>query len=199
MATAIVAGVELQLDLGPTAIPESTRDGIPTFWLHSSEIRESVRKLRHEVPHPFRMLYDLTAVDERARSHKNGRPTGEFTVVYHLFSYERNAYIRLKVPLEGDKLTLPSIVDIYPVANWYEREVWDMFGITFDGHPHLFRILMPRSWEGHPLRKDHPARATEMGPFRLSDAKLDAEQEALRFHPEEWGWSEAGKTRIFSS
>jgi NADH-quinone oxidoreductase subunit C/D len=187
MATAIVAGDELQLDLGPTAIPESTRDGIPTFWLHSSEIRESVRKLRHEVPHPFRMLYDLTAVDERARSHKNGRPTGEFTVVYHLFSYERNAYIRLKVPLEGDKLTLPSIVDIYPVANWYEREVWDMFGITFDGHPHLFRILMPRSWEGHPLRKDHPARATEMGPFRLSDAKLDAEQEALRFHPEEWG------------
>lgn len=187
MATATVAGDELQLDLGPTAIPESTRDGIPTFWLHSSEIRESVRKLRHEVPHPFRMLYDLTAVDERARSHKNGRPTGEFTVVYHLFSYERNAYIRLKVPLEGDKLTLPSIVDIYPVANWYEREVWDMFGITFDGHPHLFRILMPRSWEGHPLRKDHPARATEMGPFRLSDAKLDAEQEALRFHPEEWG------------
>lgn len=187
MATATVAGDGLQQDLGPGAIPQSTRDGIPTFWLKPGEIRESVRRLRNEIPQPFKMLYDLTAIDERARSHKNGVPTGEFTVVYHLFSYERNAYIRLKVPLERDKLTLPSIVDIYPAANWYEREVWDMFGIAFEGHPHLYRILMPRSWEGHPLRKDHPARATEMGPFRLPDAKLDAEQEALRFRPEEWG------------
>ena len=82
---------------------------------------------------------------------------------------------------------MPSIADICPVANWYEREAWDMFGIVFEGHPHLSRILMPRSWIGHPLRKDHPARATEMGPFRLPDEKQDAEQEALRFRPEEWG------------
>jgi NADH-quinone oxidoreductase subunit C/D len=187
MITALVADQELQQELGPSATLETTRDGIPTFWISRNEVHETVRQLRQIVPQPFKMLYDLTAIDERARCRRNGQPYGEFTVVYHLFSYERNAYVRLKVPLSQDKLALPSIVDICPAANWYEREVWDMFGIVFEGHPHLSRILMPRSWEGHPLRKEHPARATEMGPFRLPDEKLDAEQEALRFRPEEWG------------
>jgi NADH-quinone oxidoreductase subunit C/D len=187
MITALVADQELQQEVCLNATLETTRDGIPTLWTSRNEIHETVRQLRHIVPQPFKMLYDLTAIDERARRHRNGQPSGEFTVVYHLFSYERNAYVRLKVPLSQDKLALPSIVDICPAANWYEREVWDMFGIVFEGHPHLSRILMPRSWEGHPLRKEHPARATEMGPFRLPDEKLDAEQEALRFRPEEWG------------
>src|SRR5438270_5451576 len=187
MASALVADYDLQQELGPNGTPQATGDGIPTFWLHPGEIHETVWRLRRVVPQPFKMLYDLTAIDERGRRHRNGQPSAEFTVVYHLFSYERNAYVRLKVPLNGDSPRLPSIVDICPAANWYEREVWDMFGITFEGHPHLTRILMPRSWEGYPLRKDHPARATEMGPFRMSDEKLDAEQEALRFRPEEWG------------
>jgi NADH-quinone oxidoreductase subunit C/D len=187
MATALVADHELVEEVGPNAIPQATRDGIPTFWLGRNEVHEGVRRLRFEVPQPFKMLYDLTAIDERARQFKNGQPSGDFTVVYHLFSYDRNAFVRLKVALDGDRPSLPSICDVCPAANWYEREVWDMFGIVFEGHPHLSRILMPRSWEGHPLRKDHPARATEMGPFRLPDEKLDAEQEALRFRPEEWG------------
>jgi NADH-quinone oxidoreductase subunit C/D len=187
MATALVADQELQRELGAEATPQTTCDGIPTFWLTRGQIHEAVRRLRHVVPQPFKMLFDLTAIDERGRRHRDGQPPSDFTVVYHLFSYERNAYVRLKVPLSESEPKLESITDIYPAANWYEREVWDMFGIVFDGHPHLTRILMPRTWVGHPLRKDHPARATEMGPFTLGDDKQDAEQEALRFRPEEWG------------
>jgi len=187
MIAAPIADQELQQELGTTSTPEATRDGIPTFWVSADAIHEAVRQLRHVIPQRFKMLYDLTAIDERARRNRNGFPSADFTVVYHLFSYDRNAYVRLKVPLSGDRPSLPSIVDICPAANWYERAVWDMFGIVFEGHPHLNRILMPRSWVGHPLRKDHPARATEMGQFQLPDEKLDAEQEALRFRPEEWG------------
>ena len=102
----------------------------------------------------------------------------EFTVVYHLFSFERNEYIRIEDRARtAMRLSLDSITGLWPAANWYEREVWDMFGISFSGHPHLQRILMPKSWTGHPLRKDHPARATEMGPFHLSEEKEEAEQE----------------------
>jgi NADH-quinone oxidoreductase subunit C/D len=189
MATVLIPDQEVQQELGCEVIPQVTRDGVPTFWLSPRDIHEAVHQLRNGVSQPFRMLYDLTAIDERGRRQRDGQPASDFTVVYQLFSYERNAYVRLKAGLNGDNPALPSIVDICPAADWYEREVWDMFGIVFEGHPHLARILMPRSWVGHPLRKDHPARATEIGPFRLPDEKLDAEQELLRFRPEEWGMS----------
>jgi NADH-quinone oxidoreductase subunit C/D len=184
-ATGLVADQEFST-LGA---PQFTRDGISTYWIPPEKLQETVRFLRSEVPQPYRTLYDLTAIDERGRKHRDGQPPSEFSVVYHLLSYQRNDFIRLKVALAEDALSIPSINNLYPNANWYEREVWDMFGITFDGHPHLSRILMPRTWQGHPLRKDHPARATEMGPFELPDSKQDAEQEALRFRPEEWGMS----------
>ncbi len=115
------------------------------------------------------MLYDLTAIDERRRAEKINQPESDFTIVYHLTSFERNEDIRIKVPLKGEYPSIQSITDIWPSADWYEREIYDMFGIIFNGHPNLRRILMPKSWKGHPLRKEHPARATEMGPFVLEE------------------------------
>ena len=171
----------------PSLAVQETCDGIPTVWAPRDVAHELIRHLKHAVERPYRMLYDLTAIDERTRRQRDGQPPSDFTVVYHLLSFDRNEYIRIKVALEGESPSLATITDIWPMANWYEREVWDLFGIRFDGHPHLVRIMMPRTWEGHPLRKDHPARATEMGQFRLPEEKEEREQEALRFKPEEWG------------
>ena len=166
---------------------QKTSDAIPTLWITPNRAKDILRYLKLETNQPYRMLYDLTAIDERERQHRQGQPASDFTIVYHLFSLERNAQLRLKVPLDEQKLSLPSISGLWANANWYEREVWDMFGITFDGHPHLRRILLPNTWVGHPLRKEHPARATDMEPFVLTPEREDKEQEALRFHPEEWG------------
>lgn len=166
---------------------QSTRDEVPTLWVSREHVRAVLRYLKGDVERPYRMLYDLTAIDERARFHRQGQPPSDFTLVYHLLSYERNEDLRIKVPLQGEYPALQTVTDIWPAANWYEREAWDMFGIAFDGHPHLRRILMPPTWRGHPLRKEHPARATEMGPFQLPDDRQDMEQEALRFRPEDWG------------
>ncbi len=171
---------------------QATRDAVPTVWCRPGRIRELLRFLKTEVAQPFSMLYDLTAIDERWRTHRDGQPAAEFTVVYHLRSYERNADVRIKVPLSGEYPSMPSITGVWPSANWYEREVWDLFGITFEGHPHLRRILLPHTWQGHPLRKEHPARATEMGPFQLPEEKQIREEEALRFDPAAWGLSAEG-------
>ncbi|MDA8403663.1 MAG: NADH-quinone oxidoreductase subunit C/D [Desulfobacteraceae bacterium] len=168
---------------------QPTVDGIPTIWCSGENTREILSYLKDQVARPYQMLYDLTAIDERRRAHRGDRPQGDFTVVYHLMSFERNADIRIKVPLTGDAPSLDSITDIWPAANWYEREAWDMFSIIFSGHPCLRRILLPSTWEGHPLRKEYPARATEKGPFQFPLDKQLREEEALRFQPEEWGLS----------
>jgi NADH-quinone oxidoreductase subunit C/D len=178
---------ELYAQFGAEAfVLQPTKDDVPTLWVGRDKLVEVLRFLRH-VPRPYVMLYDLSAMDERLRQHRYGMPAADFTVFYHLLSIERNSDVRIKVALNGDSLSVPSVISIWPNANWYEREVWDLFGIEFDGHPLLVRIMLPRTWTGHPLRKDYPARATEFDPFMLDAAKQDAEQEALRFNPEEWG------------
>ncbi len=179
--------IELQARFGSESfVVQPTRTGIPVVWVPRDKIIEVLRFL-HTLPRPFVMLYDLHGIDERLRTHRDGLPPADYTVVYHLLSIDRNSDVMLKVPLQEHDLKMPTATDIFANANWYEREVWDLLGIHFDGHPHLTRIMMPKSWQGHPLRKDYPARATEFDPFMLDIAKQDMEQEALRFKPEEWG------------
>ncbi|ALZ85160.1 MULTISPECIES: NADH-quinone oxidoreductase subunit C/D [Pseudomonas] len=188
---------ELQGQFGADALTlQDTRTGMPVIWVAREKIIEVLRFLRN-LPRPYVMLYDLHGVDERLRTHRRGLPNADFTVFYHLLSIDRNSDVMLKVALSANDLRLPTATGIFPNANWYEREVLDMYGIHFDGHPLPKRMLMADNWQGHPLRKDYPARATEFDPYALNAAKQDLEQETLRFKPEEWGMKEHAENSDF--
>jgi len=131
--------------------------------VEAPKLVEVLRFLKNEATPRYERLDDLTAIDETARRHRQG--SADFTAVYHLLSYQAARRLRLKVPLAGNSPHLPSVTSVWPAADWYEREVFDMFGIRFDGHANLRRLLMPFDWPGHPLRKDYPGRATELSPY----------------------------------
>jgi NADH-quinone oxidoreductase subunit C/D len=181
---------ELQAKFGAAEVKlQATQDEVPTAWISRERAHEMLAYLKRDVPNPYRMLYDLTAIDERVRLETPpGYVDCDLTVVYHLLSYDRNEDVRLKVPV-SDGQSVATITDLWPAANWYEREAYDMFGLSFEGHPFLERILMPRWWKGHPLRKEHPARATEMEPYSLPDWRVEEEEAELQFHPERYGIS----------
>lgn len=170
-----------------TVKSEDIKDSIPTCWVSSGQLHDFLSFLKYEVHKPYKMLYDISAIDERVREHRNGQPDCDFTLIYHLLSLERNEDVRIKVPLKEDNLSIKSCVSLWPSANWYEREVWDMFGIAFVDHPNLRRIYMPNYWKGHPLRKDHPARATELEPYHLPPEEELLQYTALMFNPSDWG------------
>ncbi len=119
-------------------------------WLivPAERIVEVCRALREEFG--FERLSALTAVDYWPEQDPR------FHVVYTLHSLKHNIRLGLRVPVPGMAPVVPTIEGVYPSANWHEREVWDMFGIRFEGHSDMRRILMPADWEGHPLRKDYP-------------------------------------------
>ncbi len=179
-------GADLREQFPQAAMTEQTTvDAIPTFWVSRRDLIPVLKYLK--LQHHFEMLFDLCGVDERLREHRDGIPESDFTVVYQLMSFRNRTDVRIKVALDESDCSVPTIISIWPNANWYEREAWDMYGIEFTGHPNLARILLPPTWEGHALRKDHPARATELPPFKMTEERQDAEQEALRFRPEDWG------------
>ena len=168
-------------------VTQECADGMPTLWVDAEHISSLLALCKHQLQPAYSMLYDVTAIDERVRCHRDDQPASDFTVVYQLLSLEGNAFLRLKVALLAANLRIDSQCDLWPNANWYERECHDMFGIDFIGHPNLYPLIIPPTWKGHPLRKDHPARATEMDPFSIDEEMQDEEQEALRFVPEQWG------------
>jgi NADH-quinone oxidoreductase subunit C len=124
-------------------------DGIPTAGVKPEQVVEVVRWLRDECSPRFDLLIDVVGAHWPQRELP-------FEVSYLLHSLDSNARIRLKCSASGDEPTIPSISTLWPAANWPEREIYDMFGVTFSGHPDLRRILTPNDWEGHPLRKDFP-------------------------------------------
>jgi NADH-quinone oxidoreductase subunit B/C/D len=140
-----------------------------TFHVPESQVKDVLRFLKKEATPRFLRLDDLTVIDESARSDRKTYP--DYTLIYQLLSFESASRVRLKVALSGVQPLPQTISDIWPSANWYEREVFDMFGIRFEGHPNLQRLLLPHDWEGHPLRKGYPTRATEMAPYTLADAR----------------------------
>ena len=126
---------------------------------------------------PSRFLAELTAVDFWPREPR-------FEVVYLLVSIEHRARLRLKVRLDGGDARIATVSRIWPAANWLEREVWDLFGITFDSHPDPRRLLMPEDWEGYPLRKDYPVQIRKTPqtsePLQVSESEFRANMQKDR-------------------
>lgn len=121
-----------------------------TFHVRREDLPAVVQLLRDEERLRFELCASVSGV------HYPGDTGRELHVVYHLLSMTHNRRVRLEVSVPDADPHLPSIVGTYPTADWQEREAWDMFGIVFDGHPALTRILMPDDWPGHPQRKDYP-------------------------------------------
>jgi NADH-quinone oxidoreductase subunit B/C/D len=166
----------LEERFGPVVRPEPHPCDMPTFQVDAVRVKEVLRHLKHEAAPRFKRLEDLTAVDESARRNRDG--LADFTLVYNLLAFDPPARVRLKVPLHGADPAAASVTDIWPSANWYEREIYDLMGVRFEGHPNLRRIIMPDDWQGHPLRKSHPGRATEMAPYTLADARRHQPEDA---------------------
>ena len=148
---------------------DSERHGFELSVIFTPEdIIEAITFLRDHKDTQFRQLTDLCGVD-----YLGERP--RFQVVYHLLSYKYNLRIRIKVKVDEGH-SLPSLCNIYSAANWYEREVFDLYGIPFDGHPDLRRLLTDYNFDGHPLRKDFPLSG-------FVEPRYDSEEQRVVYNP----------------
>lgn len=154
-----------------------TRDDIPTIVVAAAQIVTVMLVLRDHPSLGFNVCLDVTATDHLPRAPR-------FEVVYHLVATDVPLTLRVKVHLAGVGDEVPTICGVWPSANWQEREVWDLFGIVFTGHPKLERLLTPDDWEGHPLRKDYPVQVKlpvrTYEPLQLTQEEFRTNMEADR-------------------
>lgn len=141
--------------LGDRCLHQHEQHGDATVTIEREHLLALMLHLRKDPDLAFDFLTDLSAIDGLKLGYKR-----RFRVVYHLYSTTKNHRLRVKVPVSDptEDCAVPTLCDLWACANWYEREVWDMFGIRFEGHPDLKRILLYEEFEGHPLRKDYPIR-----------------------------------------
>jgi NADH-quinone oxidoreductase subunit C len=152
-----------------------------TIVVHAEHIVATCMALRDTPSLRFEVLVEVTAADYLPRAPR-------YEVVYHLLSVSNRLRLRLKVRVTADG-SVPTVQSVYPGAGWLEREVWDMFGIVFEGHPDLRRLLMPEDWEGHPARKDYPVQihkaAQTYAPLEISEEQFrgNLERDRVRRQP----------------
>jgi len=169
-ATALLAALQ---DAVPGAHIETAPsiDLQPTIYVTREDVLAVLRALRDREDLAFSFLAELTAVDYWPREPR-------FEVVYIVVSIAHRARLRVKVRLHGEDARLDTATGLWPAANWLEREVWDMFGIEFRGHPDPRRLLMPEDWDGFPLRKDYPVqirkRAESAEPLQVTAEEFRA-------------------------
>jgi NADH-quinone oxidoreductase subunit C len=156
------------------AVPGARIEPAPSVDLHmtiyvpAGDVAALARALLDRADLRFEFLAELTAVDFHPREPR-------FELTYLLVSIEHQRRLRMKVRLGGDAARIGTVTSVWPAANWLEREVWDLFGIVFDGHPDLRRLLMPEDWEGFPLRKDYPVQIRM--PARIAEPLQVTEEE----------------------
>jgi NADH-quinone oxidoreductase subunit C len=148
-AAAIITALQVTLP-GVAYQADPTRDR-PTIVVPRDRLVETCFVLRDAPGLRFQVLTEVTAVDWWPAEPR-------YVVVYHLLAPAAPRVLRLKVRLPGDDSHVATVSPVWPSANWLEREVWDLFGVVFDGHADLRRLMMPEDWEGHPLRKDYPVQ-----------------------------------------
>jgi NADH-quinone oxidoreductase subunit C len=148
--------------------PVPSADLQATVYASADRLHGTLKTLRDHPELRFAFLAELTAADYLPRDPR-------FELIYILVSLEHRLRLRLKVRLPAHDPHVPTVSNIWPAANWLEREVWDLFGIAFDGHPDPRRLLMPEDWEGYPLRKDSPVQI-QMKPNASSATQVTEEE-----------------------
>jgi NADH-quinone oxidoreductase subunit C len=154
--------------LSEVLLASTVERGELTLRVQAAAIRRVLAYLRDEPSCQFKILVDLCGVDYPARERR-------FDVVYHLLSLRHNQRIRVKIDTD-EETPVPSAVEVFPAANWFEREAWDMYGILFADHPDLRRLLSDYGFEGHPLRKDFPQTG-------YMEVRYDDEEKRVVYEP----------------